>query len=157
MYFPCHFLFFAHGVCYRPRTMTHLLFLTPKEKEAFQSAWSAVAGDCTIQDETQLSYESEADMADKLAGLSLETPEAEEFAKKLAERLGNAESIEDVSFDDCPDDVLVQLMFALGATGVSILIGMALVNEPDADAVEGMAALTRVRHSMLAENALAVA
>jgi hypothetical protein len=133
------------------RFMKHTLHLTAAERARFDALPKAARRSCAVREETGKAYESADELALRVGMTSLsDLPE-------LREALGDLHAGKKVSFDweMIPGDVWADLLFAMGARGVSTLIAAGLENADgwtDEDA-ETLSALSVVRHKLLKTNA----
>jgi hypothetical protein len=141
--------------------MTQPFYVTSEERSAFAklpehlvSAWQG-----RLVDERLDAYESAEELADRMRSPHIaEVPGmAALIAKAKAESDAGRNPLDSLKLKDLPKAALPHVLYALGATGLTVMIGTSLLegDKLDSSAMEGISALTRVRHSILSQNAAA--
>lgn len=128
------------------------LYLTAEEQRLFD----ALSSDMREGWQTQMEDERYADSADKqmirLSLVRLHDPRLLKL-KKQAEQAGSIEEvatlIQSMNLKDVDEDDLAELFFALGPAALSrLIVDLLAAAKSDSD-VEGVTALTIIRHSIL--------
>ncbi len=127
------------------------LSLTAEEKKMFDGLSAKVKEGWEAQEEKGSYQDSPEKLSTRLALLRVHDPKLLEFQKKAAglsaEKL--SELIAKTDLTGVTDDDLAQLSFAIGPTILTRLIGGLLQAVKTDDDLEGIAALTVIRHSLL--------
>ncbi len=137
--------------------MDQTLFLNAEEMAVFrkmpvavQSAWKS-----HVKSETLTSYETSEQMDARMRAVNYDKyPKAKAIIDACFEQM-KAGKTPNVSMEDFPENALDAFLFALGASGISFLME-SLMCDPkvvvNTEAMEGIAALSRVRHDTLDAN-----
>lgn len=132
------------------------LYVTSEEKELFQALPDSVtsAWDGDIEVETLESYESSSELIVRMRLVTSDGhPEVREFVFNTLEKLQNGGELHANVLDDVPSESLPVVFFGIGAIGLAAIIEMTLHKVQDADDLDGLAALSLVRHIILQTNA----
>ncbi|OIO55353.1 hypothetical protein AUJ46_01520 [Candidatus Peregrinibacteria bacterium CG1_02_54_53] len=126
------------------------LFLTTEEQKVFQALPDKLREGWTMEVERLTAYETveELAMRQKMASFD-EFPQIALLAKQVSE--GSA--LEKLSLHDVPQEVLPELCFTIGATGLTVLMAKLLSVMQNDEDLEGLMGLSLLRHEMLLSNA----
>ncbi len=125
------------------------LFLTTEEQKVFQALPDKLREGWTVEVERSTVYETNEELAMRQKMSSFEEfPQVASLAKQVAE--GNA--LEKLSLNDVPQEVLPELCFCIGATGLSVLMSKLLGEIQSDEDLEGLMGLSLLRHEMLLSN-----
>jgi hypothetical protein len=127
--------------------MMHVL---PSEHDALQAVPPALLAGWNIQPETLKSFESDrqiwirANMAEFKSA-----PELHELVTDvLAAKTINLKPIKNL-----PEELLPELLFTIGARGITQIIAALLLEPPTKELIESIAGFTHLRHDILEANA----
>ena len=133
--------------------MSHVLFLTDHEKKLFaslrddlQSEWSQYITDEDLTD--WFENDEQLDYRFSLANFG-QFPEVQRVLDQVASADGD---LSQVSIDTLPKDALQMLYSCVGATGVTFFMELAMQEVNNADDLDNIATLSRVRHGLLRSN-----
>lgn len=103
----------------------------------------------TVEEERSTAYETseELSMRQKMSSFD-EFPQVASLAKQVAD----GSPLEKLSLQDVPQEVLPELCFVIGATGLSVLVATLLKEMKNDEDVEGLMGLSLLRHEMLLSN-----
>lgn len=137
--------------------MDAVLYLNAAEMALFktlpasvQSAWVS-----RVKEEILTAYETPQQMEARMKAVNYDKyPEAKALIEQCAQQM-KAGKAPDVSMANFPEQAIDAFLFALGASGISFLME-SLMQDPkvaeNAEAMAGIAALSRVRHETLDAN-----
>ncbi|MFH1444638.1 MAG: hypothetical protein ABIG34_04620 [Candidatus Peregrinibacteria bacterium] len=125
------------------------LYLTTEEQKMFQALSDELKEGWTVEKEQSTAYETreELEMRQKMSSFD-EFPQVASLAKQVTE----GSPLEKLSLQDVPQEVLPELCFVIGATGLSVLITSLLKEIQSDEDVEGLMGLSLLRHEMLLSN-----
>ena len=128
------------------------LFLFQEEQSTFEALSPALREGWEVETETATYEDSAEKQIMRLSILRLHDPTLKELRQK-AQNANSAEEIatllQDFDLKDVDEDDLAELFFAMGPTVLSQLISSLLASAKTDDDVEGITALTTIRHSVL--------
>jgi hypothetical protein len=129
---------------------TPTLHLTTAEQATWQQLPPDVQRLATVQPETSTAYETPAELDMRAAMASFaHHPECE----RLLQALRAGDKPETLAWQDLPQQVWGELLFTIGATGVSALIRETLPHVRAEEEVTALVGLTVIRHQLLLTNA----
>lgn len=126
------------------------MYLTATEEVLWQKLPASLREGWEVTEEAHIAYERPEELRMRAHIASFQKHPA---VQALTQKLAGGASVEEVSLDDIPEDVLPDVYFTMGAAGVKTLIGALLPRIQTDQDVEGLASLTEVRHELLAANA----
>ena len=128
------------------------LFLLREEQAAFEALSSDLREGWEVEMETATYEDSVEKQIMRLSILRLHDPTLKELRDK-AQSAGSVEEVatllQDFDLKDVDEDDLAELFFAMGPTILSQLIASLLASAKTDDDIEGITALTTIRHSVL--------
>jgi len=125
------------------------LLLTAEEKQAFETLPTTLKDGWNISDETSTAYETPETLAIRYEMSSLKRhPQT----KKILETVKQGK-FEQAIMDGIPEDMLSDLFFTIGATGLSTIIKKLAAESQTDDDLAGLSSLTTIRHQLLLANA----
>ncbi len=130
--------------------MLTTLFLTVSERRRFDALPEKLKADWTVNDETGTAYETDdeltirAHMAEVAAFPALKTMIADMRAGK---------KVDISTLGAIPDDLIPELLFSIGARGISLLIDEMLRNVTMDEEVQAIAGFSHFRRNILESNA----
>lgn len=129
----------------------NLLYLTAAEAARFEALAPDVRDGWVVEPETQTVYETPRQLRMRR---HISRFDAQLDLRALAER-ADKNGVESVTIDDIPEAILPQFCFMIGARGVEMLLGHAWEEVKTDEDLQGIAALSQIRHELLALNAQA--
>ncbi len=130
--------------------MLTTLFLTVSERRRFDALPAKLKADWTVTDETGTAYETDyeltirAHMAEVAAFPALKTMIADMRAGK---------KVDISALGTIPDDMVPEMLFSIGARGISLLIDELLRNVKTDEEVQAIAGFSHFRREILQSNA----
>ena len=131
--------------------MVAVVYLTKDEQRKIPAA---LEKEIEVHEEMGSAEESMEELQMSFEMISFyDVPEVQAFVDKLAKMAEQGKSIEDLKFDDVPEDMLKEVIASMGPMGYSMLIGFFL-QSGDVRA-DDLALLTDIRHMMYGQPAIA--
>ncbi len=131
--------------------MEPALYLTKAEIQLFKKLPAKVRAEWEkcIEEEKYHAFESPEEILRRLSVVDYaEVKGMEKFLKSADKHLEGGGDIASLPFDQIPDDALPRMLHAIGASGMTAMIGMGLqskeVNDDDLHGIATMSAMRRV-------------
>jgi hypothetical protein len=134
---------------------TSTVYLTQDERTLFDALPAALkkAHAKSVENETIDAYETDNELRTRLQSASFtKDPRALLLAEKIMHKASHNESMDDVTSDEMPEELLSSVLFGMGAVGIAGLVEAMLPDCENDDDFEAVAALTRARHKILVAN-----
>lgn len=127
-----------------------VLYLTQDEKKIFENLSEALREGWKIQDETINAYETDEQLAVRVSMADTDRwPEL----KKLMQEMKEGKEVNVTDIKSIPESAMPELLFTIGARGVTMLIYALMQKAKDDQDIEGLAAFSMLRHDLLETNA----
>jgi len=129
--------------------MDHPLHLTKDEQKLFDALSDSLKEGWEVHDETLTAFESDDVLRIRLSMARLSKfPPTERIIKDVQ---GGKMPTPDM-LDEIPEDILPTFFFTIGAKGVAAMMWILLQKIKDDEDIQGLAALSLIRHDILATN-----
>ena len=140
--------------------MAATFYVTPIERKLLGTlpAELTTSWEGHIEEETQTSYETQEQLTERAASVTFDAyPAAKAVADRCAKALEAGEGIDALSLKGFPEEAMPSLLYMIGACGIEALIELSLADASrlTPKAMEAIAAMSRARHHILADNASA--
>ena len=137
-----------------------ILYFTADEKRLFDTLPNDVkkGWEGSVEIETIDAYETVAELQGRMAHTSYDKyPAAKALADKARRAVERGEGLREISFLDLPSEALPVFFYSIGACGVSAMIELSLQDAEKLrmSGMEGVEALSRIRHHLLQQNSSA--
>lgn len=127
------------------------IHLTPQERSKFEALPADLRDGWEIVDETlESAYETPEQLALRAEVARLDR---NPYIKTLIERLQSGASPDSLSLADIPESYFPVIFYAIGASGIAMLIALHLGEIKTDEDIQELAGLSHVRHDILEANA----